>query len=345
MSSQPPAVSVRSLTRVFEPRVRRGLRGLLPRFRAEPAEPKRIVAVNDLDLDIAPGHCFGLLGPNGAGKTTTVKMLATLLEPTSGSASVAGFDVTRSQRQVRRNIGVLFAGERGMYWRLSGRENLELFGTLSFMPRQSIQERIEAAAHRFGLEDRMDELVETYSTGMKQRLNLARATLHDPPVLLLDEPTAALDPVAAREARHLIRQIAESGTAILLTTHNLYEAEQICDRVGIIQSGSLVAQGRPADLIRQAGEMPRLDLLLRGDLAVAKAVIGSDGLWWGEVNRDGEFAVAARAPDGWRSSDALTTELSARGIVVEEARLREPDLEDAYIAITGSRIERPFIER
>ena len=345
MNAQPPAVSVRSLTRVFEPRVRRGLRGLLPRFRAEPAEPKRIVAVNDLDLDISPGHCFGLLGPNGAGKTTTVKMLATLLEPTSGSASVAGYDVAHSPRLVRRNIGVLFAGERGMYWRLSGRENLELFGTLSFMPRQRLRERIEDAAQRFGLQDRMDDLVETYSTGMKQRLNLARATLHDPPVLLLDEPTAALDPVAAREARHLIREIAESGTAILLTTHNLYEAEQICDRVGIIQSGSLVAQGRPADLIRQAGEVPRLDLLLRGELSAAKAIIGSDGLWWGEVNRDGQFAVAVRAPQGWRSSDAITSALVAQGVVVEEARLREPDLEDAYIAITGSRIERPFIER
>ena len=204
-------------------------------------------------------------------------MLATLLEPTAGSASVAGFDVVRSSRQVRRNLGVLFAGERGMYWRLSGRENLELFGTLSFMPRQLIQDRIQAAARQFGLQDRMDDLVETYSTGMKQRLNLARATLHEPPVLLLDEPTAALDPVAAREARHLIRQIAESGTAILLTTHNLYEAEQICDRVGIIQSGTLVAEGRPADLIRQAGEAPRLDLLLRGDLATAKATIGFDG--------------------------------------------------------------------
>ena len=345
MNAQPPAVSVRSLTRVFEPRVRRGLRGLLPRFRAEPAEPKRIVAVNDLDLDISPGHCFGLLGPNGAGKTTTVKMLATLLEPTSGSASVAGYDVAHSPRLVRRNIGVLFAGERGMYWRLSGRENLELFGTLSFMPQERLRERIEAAAHRFGLEDRMDDLVETYSTGMKQRLNLARATLHDPPVLLLDEPTAALDPVAAREARHLIRQIAESGAAILLTTHNLYEAEQICDRVGIIQSGSLVAEGRPADLIRQAGEVPRLDLLLRGELSAAKAIIGSDGLWWGEVNRDGQFAVAVRAPQGWRSSDAITSALVTQGVVVEEARLREPDLEDAYIAITGSRIERPFIER
>ena len=345
MNSQPPAVSVQSLTRVFEPKVRRGLRGLLPRFRAEPAEPRRIVAVNDLNLDIVPGHCFGLLGPNGAGKTTTVKMLATLLEPTSGSASVAGFDVVRSSRQVRRNIGVLFSGERGMYWRLSGRENLELFGTLSFMPRQLIQDRIQAAAERFGLQDRMDDLVETYSTGMKQRLNLARATLHQPPVLLLDEPTAALDPVAAREARHLIRQIAESGTAILLTTHNLYEAEQICDRVGIIQSGTLVAEGRPGDLIRQAGEVPRLDLLLRGDLATAKATIGSDALWWGEVNRDGEFAVSTRAPEGWRSSDALTSALASQGIVVEEARLREPDLEDAYIAITGSRIERPFIER
>ncbi len=338
-------MSVCSLTRVFEPPVRRGLRGLLPRFGTEPAKPKRIVAVNDLNLDIAAGHCFGLLGPNGAGKTTTVKMLATLLEPTSGNASVAGFDVTRSPRQVRRNIGVLFAGERGMYWRLSGRENLELFGTLAYMTRQRISDRIETVAERFGLQDRMDDLVETYSTGMKQRLNLARTTLHEPPVLLLDEPTAALDPVAAREARHLIRQIAESGTAILLTTHNLYEAEQICDRVGIIQSGTLVAEGQPADLIRQAGEVPRLDLLLRGDLSTAKATIGSDGLWWGDVSRDGEFAVAVRAPDGWRGSEALTSALVSQGIVVEQASLREPDLEDAYIAITGSRIERPFIER
>ena len=131
----------------------------------------------------------------------------------------------------------------------------------------------------------------------------------------------------------------------MLTTHNLYEAEQICDRVGIIQSGSLVAQGRPADLIRQAGELPRLDLLLRGDLTTAKRIIGSDGLWWGDVNRDGEFAVAVRAQEGWRSSDAITSALAAQGIAVVQARLREPDLEDAYIAITGSRIERPFIER
>ena len=140
-------MSVESLTRVFEPKVRRGLRGLLPRFRAKPAEPRRIVAVDSLNLSIAPGHCFGLLGPNGAGKTTTVKMLATLLEPTSGNASVAGFDVVRSSRQVRRNVGVLFAGERGMYWRLSGRENLELFGTLSFMPRQLLHERIRRPPH------------------------------------------------------------------------------------------------------------------------------------------------------------------------------------------------------
>ena len=338
-------MSVQSLTRVFEPKVRRGLRGLLPRFRAEPAEPRRIVAVNDLNLSIAPGHCFGLLGPNGAGKTTTVKMLATLLEPTSGSASVAGFDVVRSSRQVRRNIGVLFAGERGMYWRLSGRENLELFGTLSFMPRQLIQRahpggrrtlRPAGSNGRFGR-----DLQHRHETAPQPRARHPARAARAPARRAHRRPR----PVAAREARHLIRQIAESGTAILLTTHNLYEAEQICDRVGIIQSGTLVAEGQPADLIRQAGEMPRLDLLLRGDLATAKAVIGSDGLWWGEVNRDGQFAVAARAPEGWRSSDALTSALVSQGIVVEEARLREPDLEDAYIAITGSRIERPFVER
>ena len=246
---------------------------------------------------------------------------------------------------MRRNIGVLFAGERGMYWRLSGRENLELFGTLSFMPRKQINERIEAAAERFGLQDRMDDLVETYSTGMKQRLNLARATLHEPPVLLLDEPTAALDPVAAARpatsfARSPNRVPPSCSPPTTSTKLNRSATASGSSRAArwSPKAGQVISSGRPAKS--------------RASISCCAAIwppprqrSGPMPSGWGEVNRDGQFAVAARAPKGWRSSDALTSALVSQGIVVEEARLREPDLEDAYIAITGSRIERPFVER
>ncbi len=301
-----------------------------------------IVAVDNVSLSVEAGEVYGLLGPNGAGKTTMARMLSTLLEPTSGSARICGYDTVRDGTAVRTRIGVMFAGERGVFWRLTGRENLQMFGRLVFMDGSAIRRRTDELMERLGLADRTDELVESYSTGMKQRLNLARTLMHDPPVLLLDEPTAALDPAAARATRRFVTELRQEGKAILLTTHNMHEADEVCDRVGIIDKGRLVAEDRPADLISRAGVEPRLELMLRGNTSAARAAIGEAALWWGEIESDGAVQVAVRAPDGWRSAEAITQRVSAAGAEIVQSRLREATLEDAYIELTGSRLEGPF---
>lgn len=336
-------IETRGLRKEFVPRVpRRRPWELVRRRDVREATREPIVAVCDLDLRITAGECYGLLGPNGAGKTTTVKMLATLLEPTAGTALICGYDTVREGADVRGNIGAMFAGERGMYWRLTGRENLELFGRMEYMPGSDIRARSEQLLDRMELAERADELVETYSTGMKQRLNLARTLLHDPPVLMLDEPTAALDPAAARGTRRLIRDLGREGKAVLLTTHSMYEAEAICDRVGIVHRGSLVAEGSPRELIREAGLEPRLELHLRGDPGVARAALGDLALWWSDPGDDGAMEAAVRAADGWNTAQVLSERLRADGVTIEDGRLRDATLEDAFIRLTGMRLEEPF---
>ncbi len=336
-------IETRGLAKHFEPRTPRSRPWEIVRRRQAP-KPSRepIVAVRDLNLRIPAGECYGLLGPNGAGKTTTVKMISTLLEPTAGNALVCGYDTVRQGADVRGSIGVMFAGERGLYWRLTGRENLQLFGRLEYMPGSAIRERSAHLLDHLGLADRADQLVETYSTGMKQRLNLARTLLHDPPVLILDEPTAALDPAAARGTRRLLRELGGQGKAILLTTHSMHEAEDICDRVGIIHRGALVAEGAPRALIREAGLEPRLELRLNGDLQAARTALGDQALWWGDPADDGSIEAAVRAADGWRTAYALDERLRQDGVTIEDARLRDATLEDAFIKLTGARLEDPF---
>ncbi|MCY3895276.1 MAG: ATP-binding cassette domain-containing protein [Chloroflexi bacterium] len=330
-------IKVERLTKHFERRLpARRPWDVLARRSVSTSEP--IMAVNDVTLDVGVGEVYGLLGPNGAGKTTMARMLATLLEPTTGAARICGYDTQRDSGAVRARIGVMFAGERGVYWRLTGRENLEIFGRLQFMPGQVIHERAATLLEQLGLAERADDLVETYSTGMKQRLNLARTLLHDPPVLLLDEPTAALDPAAARATRELIRTLQGAGKAVLLTTHNMHEADEVCDRVGIIDHGRLVAEDRPAALIASAGVEPRLELQLHGDAAAARPILGADALWWGDVQDDGGIAVAVSAPGGWQSAERIAASLKAAGVAVTESRLREATLEDAFIKLTGSRL-------
>ena len=336
-------IETRGLAKEFEPRAPRHRPWEVVRRReAREAARAPIVAVRDLNLRIPAGECYGLLGPNGAGKTTTVKMLSTLLEPTAGTALICGYDTVREGGEVRGNIGAMFAGERGMYWRLTGRENLELFGRMEYMPGSDIRTRSERLLKQMGLSERADELVETYSTGMKQRLNLARTLLHDPPVLMLDEPTAALDPAAARGTRQLIRDLGREGKAVLLTTHSMHEAEAICDRVGIIHRGSLVAEGPPPELIREAGLDPRLELHLRGDPATARAALGELAVWWSGPADDGSMEAAVRAADGWQTAQVLAERLDKDGVTIEDARLRDATLEDAFIKLTGVRLEDPF---
>lgn len=337
------AISTIELSKTFTPRVPRDRPWSLRKpDRGAKREAQPTVALDQLSIHVEPGECYGLLGPNGAGKTTTARMLATLLEPTSGTASIAGFDIVREGREVRRRIGVMFAGERGLYWRLTGRENLELFARLQYMPGRSIAARIRYLEERLGLANRTHELVETYSTGMKQRLNLARVLLHDPSTLLLDEPTAALDPSAARATRDLIRELRDAAKGVLLTTHNMHEAEEVCDRVGILHRGVLMAEGTPEELIRASGLEPRLELRIAGEPKAARRRLEPSLLWW-ESNPDGGGGRASiRASKGWETARDVAEQLKQAGAMVIDTRLREATLEDAFIELTGSRLGGTF---
>src|SRR5215208_2300895 len=204
-----------------------------------------VEAVRGVSFGIEKGELFGLLGPNGAGKTTTIKMLITLLLPTSGTARVLGYDVVKDPREVRKRIGYVFGGERGVYERLSGYDNLRYFAELYGVPPKEIRPRIESLLELVGLKGREDERTEGYSRGMKQRLHIARGLLHDPPVVFLDEPTIGLDPVGARDLRNVIAELARAGKSVLLTTHYMFEADALCDRIAVIDGGRIVAEGTP----------------------------------------------------------------------------------------------------
>src|SRR6201982_2104375 len=215
---------------------------------------KEIEAVRGISFAVEPGELFGLLGPNGAGKTTTIKMLITLLIPTGGSARVLGLDVVRDAHEVRRRIGYVFGGERGVYERLSGYDNLRYFAELYGVPPKVQKPRIEELLELVGLKGREHERAEGYSRGMEQRLHVARGLLHDPEVLFLDEPTIGLDPVGARELRSTIALLTAAGKTVLLTTHYMFEADALCDRIAVITKGEIVATGTPEDLKRGVAE-------------------------------------------------------------------------------------------
>src|ERR687884_172114 len=207
-----------------------------------------VEAVRGVSFEVGEGELFGLLGPNGAGKTTTIKMLITLLIPTAGTARVLGYDVVEHPREVRRRIGYVFGGERGVYERLSGYDNLRYFAELYGVPPRVQRQRIEELLELVGLKGREHERAEGYSRGMKQRLHVARGLLHDPQVLFLDEPTIGLDPVGARELRATISSLVDAGKTVLLTTHYMFEADALCDRIAVISRGEIVAEGTPVEL-------------------------------------------------------------------------------------------------
>ena len=212
-----------------------------------------IAALAELDLDVPPGTVVGLVGPNGAGKTTTMRMLATLLRPSAGRARVAGFDVVTAPLEVRRRLGYL-TGDTGLYGRLTPREMLRYFGRLHGLGPSRLAERMAAAVQLLGLEPFADRRCETLSTGQKQRVSIARAVLHDPQVLVLDEPTAGLDILAARDMLAFFRSEADRGKAVVLSTHIMAEVQLICDRACVIHLGRVVAAGTLDELRAAAGE-------------------------------------------------------------------------------------------
>lgn len=221
-----------------------------------------IKAVNGITLDVQKGEIFGLLGQNGAGKTTTIKMLITLLAPTSGECKVLGLDVLGGEKKIRNRINFIFGGEMGVYRRLSARDNLKYFANLYHIEAEEAKTRISNILELVGLSDKADLLVETYSKGMIQRLQIARGLINDPEIIFMDEPTVGLDPLGARMLRDIIKKLKEQGKTVLLTTHYMYEADELCDRIAIINKGQLIALDTPANLKQMVQGSSSIEIII-----------------------------------------------------------------------------------
>jgi ABC-2 type transport system ATP-binding protein len=294
-------------------------------------------AVDDLTLGVNAGEIFGFLGHNGAGKTTTVRLLNGVLEPTSGTAKVLGLDPMTEGPAVRAQTGVL-TETPSLDERLTARENLSIYADLYNVPRAEVHGRVHSLLTDFELADRADEKVGGYSKGMKQRLALARALLHKPEVLFLDEPTAALDPVAARHVHTLVENLARrEGCTVFLCTHNLVEAQKLCDRVAVMEHGRLVALGTPSELTRQY--VKRLDVDLEVDpvqMDLALQVLQQlPQLVVGPPKQEKEILTLTLS--GWESIPELLSVLVQNGLRVYRLAPQEANLEQVYFALNGGK--------
>jgi ABC-2 type transport system ATP-binding protein len=289
-------------------------------------------ALDEVSFTVPYGHVVGMLGPNGAGKTTCVRILTTLLLPTSGTARVAGADVVGNPRAVRRAVGVSFGGDSGLYTRLSGRDNLRYFGTMYGLAGTDLDQRTDRLLARVGLEERGRDRVETYSRGMRQRLHIARALLHDPRVLLLDEPSSGVDPEGARQLRTLITGLRDEGRAVLLTTHDMVEAEQLCQNVIIVNRGRVLRGATVRALRTEAARSigHRLELEIREPVP-ALVLDAVPGLVRYEEAESRLLHVYTRD-----AATAATFLMEKLGDDVLSLHVNTPSLEDAYLATVQS---------
>ena len=301
--SDAPAIRTRALSRCYGP----------------------LRALDSLDLEVPRGTLFALLGPNGAGKSTTIAILTTLLAPSSGEASIAGFDVATQARDVRRAIGVVFQ-EVSLDDRLTAGENLELHAAIYGIPARDRSARVAEGLSSVGLASAAAQRVRTFSGGMKRRLEIARATIHEPEVLILDEPTVGLDPQTRRTVWEMLAAIASMRQrTVFVTTHYMDEAER-CDDVAIVDHGKLVARGSPSQLVARAGGER---LIVRSeDEARARAAAESLG-WRVSDEGAGRLAIEGERPE------AMLARLAERGAGIVEATVVRPTLEDAFVALTG----------
>ena len=297
-------------------------------------KPKSTVAVDDISFGVKRGELFGLLGPNGAGKTTTVKMLSTLLLPTGGTARILGLDVVKQTAEVRKHIGFAFSGSRGLYNRLTAIQNLKYFAELYALDPQVTHNRIPQMLELVGLVGRGNDKVETYSSGMIQRLHLACALLHNPEVLFLDEPTVGIDPVGSRELRQTIKNLISLNKTILLTTHYMGEAEELCHRIAIINKGRIVALDSPEALKRRISG----DSLIEASIQAGQVQVILDQLRVLDrrtvielKNSSEPETVSIRTPEPARVLELLSLYLNPE--YIQGLEVRNQTLEDVYVTI------------
>jgi ABC-2 type transport system ATP-binding protein len=290
-------------------------------------------ALDGLDFTIPPGIVFGLLGPNGSGKTTTIRILATLLTPTSGQARVLGFDVVKEANKVRGRIGLILGGERGLYGRLTGEENLKYFAALNHLSRELTNKRVKEILELVGLSGDSRRLVEQYSRGMRQRLHIARGLLTDPEVLFMDEPTIGLDPAGAQELRQLIPTLVQRGKTILLTTHYMSEADELSHQVAIINHGKIIASGTPSQIKRSFSKIAVCELICRSSQSdVIQAVQAIHGIQRVNSVADGPIQRITIHMLPGTEIKAGVTEIIGEGNI-ESIVMRDPTLEEAYLSI------------
>ncbi len=321
-------VQVRHLNKIYPVRERRGL------WRST---KRNIHALSDVSFDVAPGELFGLLGPNGAGKTTLIKCLTTLLLPTNGTISINGHDVVTNAAQVCASIGCALVGERGLYWKLTGRENLAYFTALYGVDPALRTKRMEMLIERLNLAAFIDRAVETYSSGQKKRLLVAKALVNDAPLLIFDEPTSTLDIHSAHELRALVRDLHGEGRTIIYTTHLLHEAEDLCQRIAIIDQGKIVAIGTLAELrakvaqdnwVRIHGRIPAQAVAQLGNLpAITSMTLNSN-------HTHQELLVSTQQPQ--QAIPQLIQALANAGAAIEAVERQTISLEEVFLALTKS---------
>lgn len=331
-----PALRLRHLSKRF--RVRRGLIASLRQPRAE----SWVHAVQDVSCDVRSGEFFGLLGPNGAGKTTLFKMLATLTSPDEGTATVYGADVMRQSREVRRMVAPVAADERGLHWRLSALENLRLFATLYDLRGAAMSDRVHEVLGVVGLAGAEHRVVGTYSSGMRQRLLIARALLIRPRVLLLDEPTRSLDPVSARDFRAFLREevVGAGKCTVVMATHSAEEALELCDRVAVLHKGRLLAVGAARALEREYSD-DRYRIRTRDPEHRGWRVLELEGVierrTVGEMEADGWTPVECQVPGGRDAAAHVLASLVGAGVGVADFERIELSLADLIERIVASR--------
>ena len=291
------------------------------------------LAVDDVSFHVAPGETYGLLGPNGAGKTTTIRLVCGLLSADRGEVTVSGMPVSASTTTGKAQIGYV-PQDVSLYPDLSARENLSFFGRLYRLSGAGLRQRVDEVLELIDLTDRGNDRVESFSGGMRRRLNIGASLLHRPRLLVLDEPTVGVDPQSRHAILASIQTLGSAGLAVLYTTHYMEEAERLCDRIGIIDHGRLIAEGTSRELVSQVGEKDRITLSANGSLAAfAEACREIDGIERADV---GDSWVHLLASDGRRRLPEVLETAARTGTSVRSVEVEEPDLEAVFLHLTGT---------